>query len=182
MSAADNAGVATTAANDAQQYATAVAAVTGVDGMFSKPVQFQIGASRSETMTVDLTPQLNDMQAALHGASSTYDTFGVQRQGNGSDLVVASAASAVIGRVQTALDAVAVVRATMGATANRMSHVYGNLSNININTTIAQGRIMDADYAQESADMVSNQMLMQAGGKVLRQSGSMASMLMSLLR
>lgn len=180
--AADTSSVAGTAANDAQQYATAVAAVAAVNGVFSQSVNFQIGASSSEVLTVSLTTQLDAMQSALHGASTTYDTFGVQRQGDGTDLVIASAASATINLVQSGIDAVAGVRASLGAIANRLSHAYNNLSNVAHNTTAARGRIMDTDYAQESASMISDQMLMKAGAVVLRQSGNIASMLMSLLR
>jgi len=182
VGATETASVSSQTAADAQQYAAAVAAVTGVDGMFAKPVTFQIGASASETLVADVGGQLTAMQAALHGASTTYDTFGVQRQGGGTDLIGASAASNTIDRVQGAIDAVSGVRATFGALANRLTHVHNNLTNIATNTTQARGRIMDTDYAQESAGMISGQMLMQAGSSVLRQSNSIASMLMSLLR
>jgi flagellin len=182
VNATETASVAGQAAADAQQYATAVAAVTGVDGLFAQPVSFQIGAASSEVMIAAFGTQLTDMQAALHGASSTYDTFGIQRQGVGTDLIAGTAASATIDRVQAAIDAVAGMRATLGATANRLNHINSNLSNVITNTTVARGRIMDTDYAQESAGMISGQMLMQAGSTVLRQSGSIAAMLMSLLR
>ncbi|MBJ7311536.1 flagellin [Rugamonas sp. CCM 8940] len=176
-----NAAVASTAAQDAQQYATAVAAVTAIDGVFSKAVNFQIGASAGEVMNVQLTAQLDGMHTALHAAASTYDTFGIDRPGSGTDLVIASAASATIGKLQSAIDAVAGVRAGVGAIANRLNHTDNNLANMRANTTVARGRIMDTDFAQESANMISNQMLMQAGGSVLRQSNSISSMVMSLL-
>ncbi|MBA5688317.1 flagellin N-terminal helical domain-containing protein [Rugamonas apoptosis] len=169
------------AATDAQQYAAQVAAATTVDGVFSKPAQFQIGDSANETMQVDLTAQLGAMHAALHVASSTYDTFGIERGSVGTELLLASTASATIDKLQSALDAVAGVRSLLGGTANRMSYVNSNLSHAQFNTTVARGRLADTDFAQESAEWVSNQMLMQAGTTVLRQTNSMASMLMSLL-
>ncbi|HJV03216.1 MAG TPA: flagellin [Burkholderiaceae bacterium] len=169
------------AATDAQNYAVQVAAATAIDGVFSKPVRFQIGASASETMLVDLTAPLGAMHSALHAASSTYDTFGIQRSNDGTELLLASTASATIDKLQSAIDAVASTRSQLGATANRMTYVNGNLTHARFDTTVARGRIVDTDFAQESADLVSNQLLTQAGGAVLRQSNSMASMLMSLL-
>ncbi|MFA9219179.1 MAG: flagellin [Sphingomonadaceae bacterium] len=179
--ATESSSVASQAATDAQQYASAVAAVTGIEGLFAQPVSFQIGSDAGETMSVDLSSQLSTMQTALHSAASTYDTFGIERPGAGTDVVVASAALGTIDRVQAAIDAIAGVRATLGATANRLTHTHNNLNNIATSTTLARGRIMDTDYAQESADMISDQMLMQAGGTVLRQTKSINSMLMSLL-
>ena len=60
--------------------------------------------------------------------------------------------------------------------------MYNNLANISTNTKNATGRIMDVDFASESANMTSNQMLLQAGTAMLKQSNSMSSMVMSLLQ
>jgi flagellin len=60
--------------------------------------------------------------------------------------------------------------------------VYNNLSNISSNTKAATGLIMDVDFATESSNMTSNQMLLQAGTAMLKQTNSMSSMVMSLLQ
>jgi flagellin len=87
-----------------------------------------------------------------------------------------------INTIQAALDSVGSVRSSLGANANRLDHVNNNLANVNNNTLAAKGRIMDTDYANESASMTSKQMLMQAGTSMLKQSGSMSSLAMSLLQ
>ncbi|MBI3382552.1 MAG: Lateral flagellin [Aquabacterium sp.] len=66
--------------------------------------------------------------------------------------------------------------------ANRLDHVYNNLANIRTNTDAAKGRIMDVDYASETANMTSKQMLMQASTSMLKQSNSMSQMVMSLMQ
>ncbi|UTH73070.1 flagellin [Chromobacterium sp. IIBBL 290-4] len=102
--------------------------------------------------------------------------------------VVAAGSSDEIGKSSTidtiskALDAVGTVRSSLGANANRLDHVINNLSNINNNTLAAKGRVMDTDYANESANMTAKQMLMQASTSMLKQSGSMNSLAMSLLQ
>ena len=73
-------------------------------------------------------------------------------------------------------------RLSLGAAANRLDHVYNNLANVSTNTKNATGRIMDVDFASESSSMTSNQMLMQAGTAMLKQTNSMSSMVMSLLQ
>ncbi len=60
--------------------------------------------------------------------------------------------------------------------------MYNNLANISTNTKAATGQIMDVDFASESANMTSNQMLLQASTAMLKQSNSMSSMVMSLLQ
>lgn len=180
--AADTASVAALASTDAQDYAAAVATAVAVDGTFSRPVSFQIGASASEVLAYNLTPLLSDMHTALHAASTTYDTFGILVKGSGTDLVIASAASASIDKLSQALDAIATVRSSLGATTSRLSHADSNLANMSANTVQATGRIMDTDFAQESAEMVNNQLLMKTGSAMLRGSNSISSLLMSLLK
>jgi flagellin len=93
-----------------------------------------------------------------------------------------SAANATIGKLETALASVNKVRSGLGAAANRLGHVYNNLANVSTNTKAATGMIMDVDFATESANMTSKQMLMQASSAMLKQSNSMSSMVMSLLQ
>ncbi|WP_370660639.1 flagellin [Massilia arenae] len=84
--------------------------------------------------------------------------------------------------LQNAIDSLGSVRSSLGAAANRLDHANTNLANISANTQAASGRIMDVDFATESASMTSSQMLLQAGTAMLKQSNSMSSMVMSLLQ
>jgi len=74
------------------------------------------------------------------------------------------------------------VRSALGANANRLDHAQANAANMSLNTQLATGRLVDTDYAQESADVISSQMMMRTSGTMLHQAGSMSSMLMALLR
>ena len=157
------------------------------DSKLNAAVKFQIGASADETMTLDIggaTKALGVMHTKLGAVNSTH-TFGADGTvgtGTGGALATATAANTSITSLTDAIDAVATVRSSLGAAANRLDHVYNNLSNISTNTANATGRIMDVDFATESAKMTSNQMLMQAGTAMLKQSNSMSSMVMSLLQ
>ncbi|MDH0867283.1 flagellin, partial [Mitsuaria sp. GD03876] len=141
--------------------------VDGSGGKMSAPMSFQIGASAGETMTVDVKPQLDALTVALGNVSTNYTTPGTA----GSEL--SATANTMLSTIGTAIDKVGELRATFGAAANRLDHVFNNLQNMSTNTAAAKGRIMDTDFAAESSTMTTKQMLMQSGTAMLKQSNSM---------
>ncbi|MCA6217196.1 Lateral flagellin [Ideonella sp. B7] len=149
----------------------------GSGGLLSTAtLTFQIGASAGETMKVDTQTSLTAVATALDSASSNYATPGTA----GTELTGGS--NAIITTLSTALDAVGSFRSTLGAASNRLDHVYNNLANMSTNTSAAKGRIMDVDYATETSNMTSKQMLLQAGTSMLKQSNSMSQMVLSLMQ
>ena len=146
-----------------------------VGGTVASSMTFQIGASSSETMAVNLSTDMGSMVTDVTSATANYTAATT-----GTELT--ASANASIAKLETALNSVNKVRSGLGAAANRLEHVYNNLSNISTNSKAATGLIMDVDFASESANMTSSQMLMQAGTAMLKQSNSMSSMVMSLLQ
>jgi flagellin len=146
-----------------------------VGGTVASSMTFQIGASSSETMTVNLATDMTTLGTDVTAATANYTAATT-----GTELT--ASANASIGRLETALASVNKVRSGLGAAANRLEHVYNNLANISTNSKAATGLIMDVDFASESANMTSSQMLLQAGTAMLKQSNSMSSMVMSLLQ
>ncbi len=171
--------------NSANAYEAVVqdSVTNGTAGKFSAKLDFQIGASSSETMALDLSAQMTTMQTKLGGAggiSARYNAFGAASNVPGTELT--TNANASVDKLQDAINALGAVRSSLGAAANRLEHANTNLANVSANTQAAAGRIMDVDFATESANMTSKQMLMQAGTAMLKQSNSMSSMVMSLLQ
>jgi len=146
-------------------------------GTLAGAITFQIGASSAETMTANMAADMTQLDTDLGAATANYTAAGT-----GTELTAAGGANAAIGKLNTALDSVGKVRSSLGAYANRLDHVYNNLANIRTNTDAAKGRIMDVDYASETANMTSKQMLMQASTSMLKQSNSMSQMVMSLMQ
>ncbi|KQQ36103.1 Lateral flagellin [Duganella sp. Leaf126] len=144
-------------------------------GTLASAMTFQIGASQSETMAVDVSTSLSTLATSIGAASANFTAAATGTELTGS-------ANATIGLLTTAINDVGTVNSALGATINRLDHVNSNLSNISTNTESATGRIMDTDFATESANMTSNQMLLQAGTAMLKQSNSMSSLVMSLLQ
>ena len=135
---------------------------------FGADVTLQIGATSSEQMTIKVGTAVG---AIATGAAATALKVGLQTDANTS-----------INAVQLVIDKVSEVDSALGGAANRLQHVHNNLSNISSNTKAAIGRIMDTDFATESANMTKNQMLTQAGTAMLKQSNQMSQMVMSLLQ
>ncbi len=138
-------------------------------GKLTDSVQFQIGATADEKLEFDVSTKLGDIDTLIGTDLAAMD------------LSSASGAADAITDLASALDDIGSLRADFGANINRLNHTANNLANMKDNTDVARGRIMDADFASESANMTKNSMLMQSGISMLRQSGQMPSMVMSLL-
>ena len=138
-------------------------------GTLNAGMQFQTGASATEVWALDLSGKLTPVTTAV--------TTNINK-----DVGTLAGATDAITELTAAIDAVGTLNSAIGAASNRLEHVYNNLSNISTNVQAATGRIMDVDFAAESANMSSKQMLMQAGTAMLKQSNSMSSMVMSLLQ
>jgi flagellin len=145
-------------------------------------ITFQIGASSAETMTVNLSSQLSSMSTDLTAAAAEFNGSTGAASTGGTELTGSGTANTTIASLSSAIDAVSTVRSALGAASNSLDHVYNNLSNISTNTTAATGRLMDTDFAAESSNMTSEQMLLQAGTAMLKQSNSTSSLVLSLLQ
>ncbi|AUZ76891.1 MULTISPECIES: lateral flagellin LafA [Aeromonas] len=131
-------------------------------------VSFQIGASATEKLDLNASTQVKAVNTAITSAAAV-----TLSSGN---------ATAQITAMDSMLEKIGEARSTFGANINRLEHTVNNLSNMKENTDMANGRIMDADFAQESTNMTKNQMLMQAGMSVLSNSNQMTGMVTGLLR
>jgi flagellin len=150
-------------------------------GALTTSLTFQIGASSSETFTLDMSADFSTLSANLGSVSAHFTTGAAAATAAGTELTGGSANS-IIDTISTALAQVGTVRSAIGAAANRLDHVYNNLQNESTNTTQANSRIMDTDYASETANQTTQSMLAQAGTAMLKQSGQMSQMILSLLQ
>lgn len=136
-------------------------------------ITYQIGASATETLNVDLETEI----AALFTAFTA-----MGHEPDAATTVLAGDASAQITAMDGVLANIGELRSALGANINRLEYTINNLTSIVENTTTAKGRITDADFAVETSNMTKQQMLMQAGMSVLSQSNQMSGMIVSLLR
>lgn len=143
----------------------------------AKAVAFQIGGTAAETLNVDVTKIVKDgVNKKITDAADT-DLKDAETTDLGQ-----TGMQGQIKKMDDLLADIGQARSSFGANINRLEHTVNNLSNMKENTDMANGRIMDADFAQESTNMTKNQMLMQAGMSVLSNSNQMTGMVTSLLR
>lgn len=154
--------------------------VKKADSKFDAAIAFQIGASESETLTIDLSGT-GALHTAVDEIVKIASTLIIDADPAATVKGTQVGDAATITLVENALDKVGSLRAQFGANINRLNHTSNNLANMKDNTEMAKGRIMDADFAMESANMSKNSMLMQSGISMLKQAGQMPGMVMSLL-
>jgi flagellin len=94
----------------------------------------------------------------------------------------AANAQAAIASIDTALNEINSQRATWGSRQNRFENVVSNLMSAVENQTAARGRIVDADYAAETANLSRAQILQQAGNAMVAQANQLPQQVLSLLR
>ena len=99
-------------------------------------------------------------------------------------LQITSAANAqsAITSIDTALTEINSQRATWGSRQSRFENVVSNLMSAVENQTAARGRIVDADYAAETASLSRAQILQQAANAMVAQANQLPQQVMSLLR
>jgi flagellin-like hook-associated protein FlgL len=99
-----------------------------------------------------------------------------------ADGVAADYALSAINYIDAAIAAIDTERSNLGSTQNRFTTTIANLQNGIENQTAAKSRIMDADFAVETANMSRAQILQQAGTAMLAQANQSGQTVMTLLR
>ncbi|NWN91761.1 flagellin [Marinobacter adhaerens] len=101
---------------------------------------------------------------------------------NKIDISTVSGANEAILRVDSALDNVNKIRGELGAIQNRFESTIANLGTSVENLSASNSRILDADFAAETANLAKSQVLQQAGISVLSQANARPQQVLSLLQ
>ena len=84
--------------------------------------------------------------------------------------------------IDTALEAVNTARGTLGAVQSRFENAIANIQVTAENLSAARGRIMDADFAAETANLSRAQILQQAGTAMVAQANQLPQQVLQLLQ
>jgi flagellin len=172
----------TTASLRAAQVRDAVNSVSGTTGVFATT------DSASDVVTLFST---GNIIVAHAGASSTAAITGLTAATTNAtavtgfatgNVLTGAAANSMMYAMDAALTAVNTARATLGAIQNRFQSVVNNLSIQEENLSASRSRILDADFAEETASLTRAQILQQAGTAVLAQANAVPQNVLSLLR
>jgi flagellin len=143
-------------------------------GADATDMTFQIGANTTadDVITVGTT----DMTGASEISAVTGTTASISASASTDDI------ADVIDNIDTALDTVNNTRATFGATQSRFEAIISNLQVAVENQSAAKSRIMDADFAAETANLSRSQILQQAGNAMVAQANALPQQVLRLLQ
>jgi flagellin len=131
-------------------------------------IVFQVGANSGENISIDLSGNAMD--------TTTLTVNGLDVTGDNATV------GAEIDKVDAALTAVNDFRGKLGAVQNRFESTIANLGTSIENLSAANSRILDADFASESAKLAKSNVLQQAGISVLAQANARPNQVLSLLQ
>jgi len=138
-------------------------------------VLLQVGADEDQTITISKDDSLNiagdtDLTAAT---GSTFGTTPADAAGdNGANVTL----------IDDAIQAVNTFRSQLGSYQNRISYTISFLQSASENQQAARGRIMDADFAVETANLSRAQILKQAGTAMVAQANQLPQGVLALLK
>jgi flagellin len=128
------------------------------------PTAIQVGANANQIITVPAT-DLGAIASTLTG-----------------NLTTTANSTAALGTLDTALTNVNGLRADLGASQNRMGYAVSNLQISVENQSAAKSRIMDTDFAAETANLSRSQILQQAGTAMVAQANQLPQGVLALLK
>ena len=143
-------------------------------GSDATAMTFQIGANTTTDDTITMTTE--DMTANTDITAVTVSTAVIDASATSGDIAT------VIDNIDTAIDTINDQRATFGATQGRFDAIISNLQQSVENQSAARSRIMDADFAAETAAMSRGQILQQAGTAMVAQANQLPQSVLALLR
>ena len=144
--------------------------MTLLAGGFTTGATFQIGPRDTDTIQISISA-IEPLSTVARGGLSLVSHISTQ-----------AAAQDYILNIDNAISIISSDRAKYGATMNRLDHAMANMQNIVTNLSTAKGRIEDADFAAESANLARTQVLQQASMAMLSQANASKQNILSLFQ
>jgi flagellin len=155
-----------------------------------KSFSFQVGEGANQTISINIR-NMNSFDMSSHYESgwnggSTVNGVHTITEDSGPThslgITDEPTAGLSIKAIDAAIDSVSTERGKLGALSNRLSSTMSNLDQITVNLSVSQGRIQDADFAQETGNLAKNQILQQAATAMIAQANASKSSVLSLIR
>ena len=139
----------------------------------SDVVAFQVGANASQSITVAFGEFETDQTEGVFTGAVNSSTIGVS---------TAASAAAAMAVIDSAIAGVDSQRAAFGSSLNRLNMAIANLSDAKINAEASRSRVLDTDYAAETAELARTQIIAQAGIAMLSQANAQPQNVLALLQ
>lgn len=158
----------------AQNFLDKINTISGLYGTIDVATG-KLSLSSAETITVSGAASATDAGLAAGPIAASGDLTSV-------DVLNATNANTTIQRIDAALTSVSDLRSTLGAIQNRFQSTINSLSAVSENLSASRSRILDTDFAAETAALTRAQILQQAGTAMVAQANSVPQNVLSLLR
>jgi flagellin len=166
--------------SDANGQLTGAELAAGFDAIAGVTAGF---AGTTLTVTSDTTGGTSAVavtgEVGVSGVDGGTSTAGIA--GNGVADLVAAGSNTAINRIDTAINLISSLRASLGAYQNRFESTIANLQVTTENLSASESRIRDTDMAQEMVTFTRNQILLQAGTAMLGQANQLPQSVLRLL-
>lgn len=159
----------------------ATAIVQTLDGVTGTDAADGNGVTTRGTLTLSSSQSFTLTGADLAFAGLA-NSSAVLNQLSAVDISTVAGANAAIAVLDGSLDQVSSIRADLGAVQNRFESTISNLATTSENLSAARSRILDADFAAETANLTRAQILQQAGVSILSQANQLPQLVLSLLQ
>ena len=143
-------------------------------------VTIQSSIVSGDTFTISSTSAFENIHSSVSGTSAAANMFElIPATGTATATSGFTGLAGVVDDYITYLDA---QRSSLGALQNQMEYAVNNVSEMSANLTAARSRIIDTDYATETASLTKGQILQQAATAMLAQANQMPNVILSLLK
>jgi flagellin len=143
-------------------------------GADATTLTFQVGANTTTNDRVDIATTNMTTATQITNVTGSSASIGASATGGAIDTV--------INNIDSAINDVNDTRATFGASESRFDSIISNLQSGVENQSAARSRIMDADFATETANMSRAQVLQQAGTAMVAQANQLPQQVLKLLQ
>ena len=153
-----------------------ISTTTGVGAFFDAPNnKIVMTSSATITLTGAAGAQVGFVAADSAAAAASANMASLDVSSYGGAQLAISQADAALTQINSA-------RANLGAVQSRFESTIANIEITSENTAAAKSRIMDTDFASETANLTRAQILQQAGNAMLSQANQLPQQVLSLLR
>ena len=150
-----------------------------LDSVDNTPIRIELGENSSADaqglVETNIGASDFDVNDAVFSAGSAGGTSGLS-------IKTTADASSALAMLDEAISSVSGIRSDLGALQNRLDHTVNNLSSVSNNTEGAKSRIMDTDFATETANLTKQQILSQAATSMLAQANQSKQGILALLQ
>jgi len=143
-------------------------------------ITIQSSSVSTDTFTISSTTALENIHSSASGSTAVDNVFELIPT-TGTD-VGTSGFTSLAGVVDDYITYLDTQRSALGAVQNQLEYAVNNVQELSANLTAARSRIVDTDYATETASLTKGQILQQAATAMLAQANQMPNVILSLLK